>query len=214
MPPDTPLVELRGVAARAGATTILRDVDFTLQSGEAVGLFGGNGAGKTTLLRVVATLLRPAPGSGSVLGADINGQDRFEVRSRIGLIGHVPALYPELTLAENLRFAAEITGASHQRVEEVLAAVGLADAAGRRADACSHGMQRRAEFAREMMRRPHLLLLDEPHTALDPAAVELVGHLVETTTAAGGGVVVVSHDRDRVAPMVQRSVAVESGTLR
>lgn len=214
MPPETPLVELRGVAARAGSTTILRDVDFTLECGEAVGLFGGNGAGKTTLLRIVATLLRPAAGSGWVLGADINGQDRFQVRSRIGLIGHIPALYPELTLAENLRFAAEITGASDRKVDEVLAAVGLTNAADRRTDACSHGMQRRAEFAREMMRRPQLLLLDEPHTALDPAAVELVGHLVETTTAAGGGVVVVSHDRERVSPMVHRSVAIESGTVR
>ena len=214
MPPESPLVELRGVAARAAATTILRDVDFTLESGEAVGLFGGNGAGKTTLLRIIATLLRPAAGSGSVLGADITGSGRFDVRSRIGLIGHIPALYPELTLIENLSFAAKIAGAPHQKVAEALAAVGLANAADRRADACSHGMQRRAEFAREMMRAPDVLLLDEPHTALDQAAIELVGHVVKTIAAAGGGVVVVSHDRDRVAPMVQRTVELESGTMR
>jgi heme ABC exporter ATP-binding subunit CcmA len=205
---------LRGVIGRIGAATILRDVDFTLGGGETVGLFGANGTGKTTLLRIIATLMRPAAGAGTVLGADISGPERLAVRPRIGLIGHIPALYPELTLAENLQFVAGITGDPDSRAGEVLAAVGLANAADRRADACSHGMQRRAEFAREMMRNPDLLLLDEPHTALDPDAVALVSHLVETIAARGGGAVVVSHDRARVAPMVQRTTELRSGTLR
>lgn len=175
---------------------------------------GSNGAGKTTLLRIIATLVRPVAGSGLVLGADLAGPERFEVRPRIGLIGHIPALYPELTLAENLQFAARITGVPDEKVAEVLEAVGLANAADRRAGVCSHGMQRRAEFAREMMRAPDLLLLDEPHTALDPSAVELVEHLTKRVAGAGGGVVVVSHDRDRVAPMVHRSVELVGGTLR
>lgn len=214
MPSETALVELRGVAARVGSTTILRDVEFTLEAGESVGMYGGNGAGKTTLLRVIATLMRPAAGSGRVLGASLDGPDRFEARSGIGLIGHIPGLYPELTLEENLEFAARIACVAPTRVPEVLGAVGLGNAADRRADACSHGMQRRAEFAREMMREPELLLLDEPHTALDPEAVDLVGHLVKSVTAAGGGVVVVSHDRARVDPMVQRTVELSGGSLR
>jgi heme exporter protein A len=212
--PEAPIVELRGVAGRVGSTTILRDVDFSLARGEAVGLFGANGAGKTTLLRIIATLMRPAAGSGSVLGADLRGPDRLLVRPRIGLISHLPGLYPELTLAENLHFAARISGLPFDRVGDALAAVGLANAKDRRADACSHGMQRRAEFGREMMRQPALLLLDEPHTALDPAAVELVGHLVELTTASGGGVVVVSHDAARVASLVDRTTHLAAGSLR
>ncbi len=208
-----PLVELRGVAARVGSTAILRDVDFTLVPGETVGLFGANGSGKTTLLRIIATLLRPSAGSGEVLGADLNGADRFGVRPRIGLIGHIPGLYPELTLGENLQFAGRIMGIPDGRVGEVLSAVGLAEAKDRRADACSHGMQRRAEFAREMMRMPDLLLLDEPHTALDRDAVDLVGHLVESIASAGGAVVVVSHDAERVRPIVSRSVELVSGTF-
>ena len=214
VPQQSPLVELRSVVGRIGLATIVRDVDFSLEPGEAVGLFGGNGAGKTTLLRIIATLLRPAAGSGTVLGADLEGQGRFDVRSRIGLIGHTPALYPELTLAENLQFAARIAGIADGQVDAALLAVGLANAADRRADASSHGMQRRAEFAREMMRMPELLLLDEPHTALDADAVEVVGHVVERISAAGGGVVVVSHDQARIAAMVDRTVALESGTLR
>ncbi len=197
-----------------GATTILRDVDVSVLPGEAVGLFGANGAGKTTLLRILATLLAPSEGDGTILGASVTGPDRYEVRPQIGLIGHVPALYPELTLRENLQFAARIGGQSDQRVGEVLATVGLADAAERRVAACSYGMQRRAEFARELMRAPDLLLLDEPHTALDAAAVELVGHITAGVAARGGAAVVVSHDRTRVAPMVTRSLEIAGGTIR
>jgi heme ABC exporter ATP-binding subunit CcmA len=209
-----PLIDLRGVGARMGATTILRDVNVSVSPGEAVGLFGANGAGKTTLLRIMATLLMPSEGEGTVLGAAVTGPDRYDVRPQISLIGHVPALYPELTLRENLRFVAQVGGESDQRVDEVLATVGLADAADRRAAACSYGMQRRAEFARELMRAPDLLLLDEPHTALDAAAVELVGHITAGVTARGGAAVVVSHDRARVASMVVRSMEVAGGTIR
>jgi heme exporter protein A len=214
VPPATPLVALHGIAARIGATTILRAVDLTIAPGQSVGLFGANGAGKTTVLRIVATLLRPSAGTGQVLGADLSGPGRYDVRRRIGLIGHVPGLYPELTLEENLAFAARAAGIAPERVTDVLHAVGLGNAAGRRAGESSHGMQRRVEFARELMLEPDLLLLDEPHTALDPAAVELVAHVVEGVRNRGGAAVIVSHDLDRVAPLVSTTAEIAGGTLR
>jgi len=206
-----PLVSLRGVATRVGGVTILRSVDFELAAGEAVGVYGPNGAGKTTLLRIMATLLPPSAGTGTVLGVDLADRARFDIRPSIGLIGHVPALYPELSLCDNLRFAARILGRDFAAVDRVLATVGLAGAADRLASASSHGMQRRVEFARELMRSPRVLLLDEPHTALDPTAVELVGHVVRSVLDGGGAVVMVSHDRDRVDRLVQRSVALRDG---
>lgn len=211
---EAPVATLTSVAARAGTTPILRSIDFELGEGEAVGIHGANGAGKTTLLRVLATYLRPSAGSVVVLGADGSGDERFAVRSRIGLIGHVPALYAELTLEENLGFAASVRGVSPSAVSHALTTVGLAAAGDRRADACSHGMQRRTEFARELMLAPDLILLDEPHSALDPSAVELVGHLVESVTTRGGGAVLVSHDLERVAPLVDRTLVLDDGVLR
>ena len=208
-----PLVALDQVTGRIGRTTILRGVDLMLGAGEAVGIFGANGAGKTTLLRMIATLLPPAGGEARVLGADVTTAARFDVRPRIGMIGHVPALYPELTLGENLEFVGRVTGLPADAAADALEAVGLAGAAERAARVCSHGMQRRTEFARELMRQPDLLLLDEPHSALDPSAVDLVEHLVEQTTLRGGAVIVVSHDRERVGAMVGRSLALTEGGL-
>ncbi len=209
-----PVVSLAGVAVRLGATSILRDLDMTLGPGEVVGLFGANGAGKTTLLRLLATLVRPASGTAMVLGVDIATAGRLDVRRRIGLIGHSPALYPELTLRENLAFAADVMGVAPHAVDDAFGVVGFGGVADRRAAACSYGMQRRAEFARELMLAPDLLLLDEPHSALDAAAVDLVGHLADATAARGGAAVLVSHDRERVEKLVGRSVELVGGSLQ
>ena len=214
MKPATPQIVFDGVAARVGVTTILRDVHLTVMQGESVGLFGSNGAGKTTLLRVLATLLRPSGGSAHVLGVDLATQARFSIRRRIGLIGHTPALYPELSLIDNLEFSARIAGAAESTAGEALKAVGLAQAAHRLAGESSHGMQRRAEFAREIMLAPDLLLLDEPHSALDPSAIELVEHIVADVLDRGGAVVLVSHDVEKVAPMVTRTAELAGGTVR
>lgn len=209
----TSLIELSDVTVRIGTATIARNADFVVGNGEAIGLFGPNGAGKTTLLRVLATLRRPASGTATVLGADVATSHRFAVRHKIALVGHTPALYPELSLAENTRFAADISGQDADRVYEVLAAVGLAGAADRRAGRTSHGMQRRAEFARVLLQQPRLLLLDEPYNTLDEDAAALVAMVVERTVASGGAAVLVSHDRERVGPLIGRSVELKSGRL-
>ena len=211
--PQLPIVALDSVSARVGVTTIIRNADFTLLSGEVVGLFGPNGAGKTTLLRMLATLHRPASGIVRVLGSDLSGPGRFDVRAEIGLIGHVPSLYSHLTLRENLEFVARVVGEDGGSVQRVLDAVGLGGAASRRAAVCSYGMQRRVEFAREMMRVPRLLLLDEPHSALDASALGMVEHLVRRVCDSGGGAVLASHDRKRVEKLASRSVELDRGIL-
>jgi heme exporter protein A len=193
--------------------TILRNVDLSVAAGESVGLFGANGAGKTTLLRVIGTLLRPSSGRALVLGADLDGWERFDIRPRLGLIGHTPALYPELSLLANLEFSARITGAPIEEAGRALEAVGLGAAAQRLAGEASFGMQRRVEFAREIMLSPDLLLLDEPHSALDPSAVELVEHIVAGVLERSGAVVLASHDVDRVASMVTRTAELTGGSL-
>jgi heme exporter protein A len=214
VPHTATIVSLTGAAVRAGAVPILRDLNLTVSEGEAVGLFGANGAGKTTLLRLVATLTRPSAGSGTVFGVDLSSGDRFIVRPRIGYIGHTPGWYPELTLKENLAFVAHAMGIEDESVTSSLDAVGLGGAVDRRADRCSHGMKRRAEFARILMTEPDLLLLDEPHSALDADAIDLVDDLVARTVRRGGAAVLVSHDHARVEAVVDRTYEITDGTLQ
>ncbi|MGI9585874.1 MAG: heme ABC exporter ATP-binding protein CcmA [Acidimicrobiia bacterium] len=210
---DQTLIDLREVSISAETVQILRDVSLTVDKGEAVGVFGPNGAGKTTLLRSIATLLPPISGTGTVLGADIASVARYDIRDRIEFVGHSPGLYPEMTLLENTQFVAEARGIDAEAPRHCLEQVGLGGAADRLASRCSHGMQRRTEFARVLMTDPTVLLLDEPHSALDADAVDLVDSLVAMTLERGGAAVLVSHDRDRVAKIVDRTFEISQGTL-
>ncbi|MFQ5948302.1 MAG: ATP-binding cassette domain-containing protein [Acidimicrobiia bacterium] len=208
-----PLAALEGIGVRLGDIQILRRVDLRVEAGEAVGLFGANGSGKTTLLRVLATLLPPTQGSGLILGADLSTEGLTEVRPRIGLIGHLPATYPELTLQENMELVARLAGLDRDQALEALEVVGLGAARRRRGSQCSNGMLRRAEFARMLLVEPDLLLLDEAHVGLDRAAVELVGLLVKEVINRGGSAVLASHESERASAIVGRWVELIDGTL-
>ena len=194
---------------------MLRDVDLELAAGEALAVFGPNGSGKTTLLRVLATLLPPTGGTGSVLGATLGTSEVESVRPRIGLVAHEPALAPNLSLGENLRLIATLALGpdGHAAATDALDIVGLSGAADRLASRSSNGMKRRIEFARLLVTRPDLLLLDEAHVGLDPAAWGLVGHLVAEVTGRGGSAVVVAHEEERVRPIIDRAVTVVDGRL-
>lgn len=216
VPPDgrTSAVVLREVTVRIGVTPVLADLSLAVTAGEIVGLTGPNGAGKSTLLRVLATLLPLSSGHGRVLGADLHHPgERRTVRRRIVLVGHEAAVHPRLTIAENLRLVAELAGVGPARVGEVLTTVGLSGAAARPLADCSRGMVRRVELARVVLVSPDLLLLDEAHAGLDDAAGALVGHLLDELRRRGSTAVVVSHDRPRLAGLVDRVVALEAGRV-
>ncbi len=189
-----PVVVLEGVGLSRSGSALLRDVDLSIGTGEVVGVAGPNGSGKTTLLRLLATLARPDRGRGTVLGARLGTHEARQVRPRIGLIGHEPALIPELTLAENLAHTSRLSRLDSNRITPALDAVGLAAAADRPARAASRGMQRRVEIAHMLIRRPELLLLDEAASGLDADAIGLIEALTDRVTGSGGSVVTVSHD--------------------
>jgi heme exporter protein A len=184
-------VEVEGLARHYGEREALSGVSLSLRAGQTLVVFGPNGAGKTTLLRVLATLLRPHRGSVRVLGESVPERG-WAVRGRIGLLAHEPLLYRELTARENLRFHASLHDVSHERVELLLAAVGMEGRAAEPLRTLSRGMVQRVAVARAVLHDPELLLLDEPRSNLDPAAVELVEPLIGA--ASGRTRVICSHD--------------------
>jgi heme exporter protein A len=193
VPDPEPAVSLRGAGRRYGERAALRDVTLDLATGKTLVVFGPNGAGKTTLLRMLATLLRPHAGEVRVFGRALPA-DGYAVRGRIGFLGHEPLLYRELSGRENLRFHARLHAlpAAAARVQGILEAVGM----DRRADdpvaELSRGMVQRLAVARAVLHEPELLLLDEPLSNLDPAAVAQVQPLIGA--ASGRTRVLTSHD--------------------
>ena len=176
-----------------------------MRAGEAVVVGGANGSGKSTLLRTLAGLIVPSAGSVVVAGTDL--RRRAAPAGSVALIGHDTALQPDLTVRENLELVARLLGCPHAEVDAVLAEVGLAAAADRTAASCSAGMIRRAEFARALLARPALLLLDEPDVALDRDARRLVGAIAHGVRRAGGAVVVVSHDAEQAGRALSAPIA-------
>ncbi len=184
-------LELEGLARHYGEREALSGVSLSLAEGQTLVVFGPNGAGKTTLLRVLATLLRPHAGEISVLGYKLPGE-AWAIRGLVGLLGHEPLLYRELTARENLRFHARLHGVGDARVREVLEAVAMDARANEPLRTLSRGMVQRVAVARAVLHDPELLLLDEPNSNLDPAAVELVAPLIGA--ASGRTRVICSHD--------------------
>jgi heme exporter protein A len=184
-------LQIEGLARHYGEREALSGVSLSLDAGKTLVVFGPNGAGKTTLLRVLATLLRPHAGEVGVLGRSLPAQ-AWAVRGRIGLLGHEPLLYRELSARENLRFHARLHGVGEQRVEDLLGAVKMYDRAKEPLRTLSRGMVQRVAIARAVLHDPELLLLDEPRANLDPAASELVEPLIGATS--GRTRVISSHD--------------------
>ena len=188
------MLELDGLTRNYGERAALEDVTLTLTAGRTLVVFGPNGAGKTTLLRVLATLLRPHSGRVRVLDCELP-DEAWRVRGQVGLLGHEPLLYRELSARENLRYHARLHNVAEERVEERLAAVAMIDRADEPVRTLSRGMIQRVAVARATLHDPELLLLDEPYANLDPAAIELVEPLIGATS--GCTRVVASHDPSR-----------------
>lgn len=210
--PGAAVAEAAHVAVSIAGVPVLRDLSLRVGPGEVVGITGRNGTGKSTLLRLLATLLAPAAGRVAVLDHALPAPVPASLRRRIALVGHTPALHPNRTLREELELAAAVLAADRSAAR-ALEFVGLTAAAGRRGEACSQGMRRRADLARAWLGAPDLLLLDEPEAGLDVDAGPVVDTLVAEVRARAGGVVLVGHDRHRLDQLADRVLYLSSGRL-
>ena len=197
---------------RFGIRWVLRGVTFDVARGEVAAILGPNGSGKSTVLRVLATLLKPNAGTAIVDGFDVT-TDASRVRSIVGYLAHVPGLYDDLTARENLIFAAEMLGLQPESVDASLERVGLGDMASARVRGFSAGMQRRLGIARLIMRRPRILVLDEPYSNLDAEGIGLMNSVVSDVVRDGGAALLALHELAPARGILDRTVSLSAGRI-
>ena len=205
-----PVVRLRSAVCLLGRFPALAGVDLDVDEGEVVLLSGGNGAGKTTLLRLLAGLVPLRSGSAWVLGHDL-GEDARSHRRLLSLVGHETGCYDDLTVGENVHFAARAAGVDSPPEREVLQQFGLTPLADVLHARLSAGQRRRLAFAMAMVRTPRLLLLDEPHAGLDAEGRSALDAMLAGSATAGRSVVLVSHELERARPLSSREVVLTAG---
>ncbi|WP_267643950.1 ABC transporter ATP-binding protein [Haloarchaeobius amylolyticus] len=192
----------------------LRGLDFQIGTGEVFGFLGPSGAGKSTAQKVLIALLEDYQGTASVLGREVSGWGG-DYYQRIGVSSEAPNQYLKLTGRENLELFSSLYDRETKDPDELLAMVGLDDAADQRVDAYSKGMRMRLNFIRGIIHNPDLLFLDEPTSGLDPTNARKIKDIVRDLQARGTTVFLTTHDMtvadelcDRVAFIVDGEIPV------
>jgi len=209
------VLRLAEATRRYGHHAALDQVDMALAEGEVYALVGRNGAGKSTLAKAAIGALALDTGSVRVLGAD-PGRDR-DVRREIGIAPQEIALYPHLTVAENLDAFAALAGLSRAErpsaVARVMDETVCTERAGERLDHLSGGWQRRANLAAAIVHRPRMLVLDEPTEGLDPETRLILRHLIARLRADRTAILLISHNAEDVVALADRLGVMEAGRL-
>ena len=219
------LVEATGLSKRyvdgPAEVQVLHGLDLTIEAGERVAIVGESGVGKSTLLHILGTLDRPTGGNLVVSGVDVFAQDeeslaRFR-NQQIGFVFQFHQLLPDFTALENVMLPALIgrvsSGEARARAPDLLERVGLGDRVEHRPGELSGGEQQRVAVARSVMRRPRLLLADEPTGSLDPETGERVTNvLLDLNREVGAALVVVTHN-DRLAGAMERTLRLDHGRV-
>ncbi|MYW68836.1 daunorubicin resistance protein DrrA family ABC transporter ATP-binding protein [Streptomyces sp. SID8379] len=213
---STIAIETAGLVKVFGDNRAVDGVDLTVPSGTVYGVLGPNGAGKTTTVKMLATLLRPDAGEAHVFGHDVV-READAVRSRVSLTGQYASVDEDLTGHENLVLLARLTGHGRKpaaaRADQLLAAFGLSEAAGRQVKNYSGGMRRRIDIAASILNTPDLLFLDEPTTGLDPRSRNQVWEIVRAVVAQGTTVLLTTQYLDEADQLASRIAVIDRGKV-
>lgn len=206
----TTIVELEHVAKRYGAITAVHDVSLKLEPGETVALIGHNGAGKTTLFKLMLGLSHPTSGSIRVLNEN-PAAGEFAARRRLGYLPESVSFHATLTGREVLSFYARLKNVPVEKIDDLLARVGLTAAADRPIRTYSKGMRQRLGLIQALFGDPLLFLLDEPTTGLDPALRLEFYEIVQELQQKGATIVLSSHALTELEERARRIVILNRG---
>jgi len=197
-----PAVRLIGLRKVFGDRVAVDGLDLEVRRGEVFGLLGPNGSGKTTTIRMLCGLLEPTAGSAVVAGIDVT-HDPEAVRRQIGYMSQRYGLYDDMTVAENLRFYAEVYGlhgrARAERIEAHMSALGLDGRRDQLAGTLSGGWKQRLALGCATSHRPQVLFLDEPTAGVDPAARRTFWETIHGLARDGTTILVTTHYMDEAA---------------
>lgn len=212
-----PTIVASRLTKQYGEVTVVNALDLRLHAGEVFGLLGPNGAGKTTTILMLLGLVEPTSGTVEVLGLD-PARNPLEVKSRVGYLPDAVGFYDSLTGRENLRFTARLNqlykDEAETRIEELLGEVGLSEAADRPTGTYSRGMLQRLGVADALVKRPQVLILDEPTTSIDPEGVaEMLALIRSLAEDRGVTVLLSSHLLHQVQTVCDRVAIFVRGTV-
>ncbi len=211
-------IDVQHLTKKFGDFTADDDLSFTVSQGEIFGLLGPNGAGKSTLIRMLNTLVPPTSGRALVMGYDVASQ-ASQVRRQIGVISQANTVDGDLTAWESLniygKFYEMPARERHQRAAELLEAVGLTEWKNKAAGTYSGGMRRRLEIARGLIHHPHIFILDEPTTGLDPQSRRVIWELLEKLREQGGlTILLCTHYMDEADRLCDRLAIIDHGKIQ
>ncbi len=207
-------IQAVGLSKTFDGHPVLRQINLKVAAGESVAVMGANGAGKTTLLRCLAGITRLSAGElwwqGEIAKKDPSA------RRKIGMVAHESQLYPNLTLSENLLFAARMCGVHRPRKQahEWLGRLGLLSYSNYLPDCISHGMRRRVSVARGLIHQPCILLLDEPFSGLDGEGRAWLTELFEDLQKKKQTICFTTHDQQQARNCADRLLCLQSGVLQ
>jgi ABC-2 type transport system ATP-binding protein len=204
-------IVVEGLTKRYGAVTAVEDLSFTVRAGAVTGFLGPNGAGKTTALKVLVGLARPTAGRAFIDGSPVASAPA-DARA-LGVYIEPCGAHPGRTGRDHLRSLAALAGLPAGRVDDVLAIVGLEQAAGRRVGKYSTGMRQRLGLASALLGDPQILVLDEPLNGLDPQGIRWLRRLLRERAASGRTVLLSSHVLSEAAQTVDDVVVIHKGRL-
>lgn len=205
------MITVSGLTKRYGDRTVVDDVSFSLEPGTVTGFLGPNGAGKTTTMRMMTGLVPASAGS-----ATVDGRPYGELPNPGAVVGTLldaSAVHPGRTGRTHLRLLATALGVPAERADDVLAQVGLTDAARRRVGGYSLGMRQRLGIAGALLADPPVLMFDEPVNGLDPEGIRWMRDLLRGHAARGGTVLLSSHLLGEVEHTVDRLLVIGAGRI-
>lgn len=189
----TDVISTHGLSKTYGGRAVVDRLDLAVPEGCVYGFLGPNGSGKTTTMKMLLSLVRPTKGDVTILGRPMTRQTRRQVLGDIGSLIEAPPAYGHLTGAENLRIVRHLLDVPQDQVDEAVRTVRLEEHMGKLVKNYSLGMKQRLGIAMALVRRPKLLVLDEPTNGLDPAGIDEIRRLLTDLAGRGVTVMVSSH---------------------